>query len=58
MNKEFVLPEYWYVKITDENKEFIQKWRKLVFNLDDDISKWYFINSEGERRWGERWLMV
>lgn len=49
MEKEFVLPEYWYIKITDNNREFIQKWRKLVFNSDSDISKWNYINCKGAR---------
>lgn len=30
MSKEYVLPKNWYVKITDENREIINKWKMSI----------------------------
>lgn len=55
MNEEFILSEKWYLEITEENKEFIQNWRKLVFGLDNNIDNWYCVNNEGERMGAKEW---
>jgi hypothetical protein len=36
-NEEFIVPEYWYIQVDEDNKKLIQQWRKDNFNLTNDI---------------------
>lgn len=36
MKKEFVLPNMWYIKITDKNRNIINDW-KLQTNYSEDL---------------------
>lgn len=58
MEKSFTLPKYWYIKITEDNKELLTQWRREVFNLTADISSFYCLFENGlGGRWG-RWGSV
>ena len=41
---EFVLPEKWAVKITDENKETLYNWAKSQPGYDDRWDNWWCVN--------------
>ena len=56
--QEFILPEYWYIEINDENRDLLIKWRKETFNLDDDISKYKYINKLGRACGGVSVLLL
>ena len=47
--KEFILPEYWYIKIEFDNIDLITQWRKDNFNLTGDISNCFYVNQAGWR---------
>lgn len=56
MNTDFILPEKWYIKITDDNREIVNNWKilqpfneSLLNNLD---YKYVNCNGFGSRgRW-------
>ena len=49
MEESFVLPEYWYLKIDNDNINLITKWRLEHFNLTNDISNYYCVYNNGEK---------
>jgi hypothetical protein len=45
---EFVLPEKWAVKITDENRKTLHNWAKSQPGYDDIWDRWWCVNDRGE----------
>lgn len=58
MEDGYVFPEYWYAKITKDNIELIQKWRKCKFGFNSDISDYNYIDYAGlgHRAGGLAWF--
>ncbi len=47
---ECIIPEYWYLRITEENLNEITNWRNGVFGLTGKISNKDYIYSYGTTR--------
>lgn len=45
--KDFILPEYWYLEITDDNRNIINHWRKNIIKYSDTDCQYKYINNFG-----------
>lgn len=49
MEKEFILPEKWYIEVTDDNREIINNWKiKQKYNKSLYHYDYKYVNHEGE----------